>query len=57
MSLKTRLSKVEQYLISKEQVQIRVILRGPDDPELEGEPGIQIIRVSLDAAKDAGAES
>ncbi len=56
MSLKVRLSKVEQYLIPKEQVQIRVILRGPDDPEPEDEPGVQMIRVRLDAAEDFGAE-
>ena len=56
MSLETRISKVEEQLIPKEQIQIRVILCGPDDPEPEDEPGVQMIRVRLDAAEDSGAE-
>ena len=56
MSLKTRVSKVEQHLAPKERPQICVVLRGPDDPELEAAPGVRVIKVTLSAPEDAGAE-
>ena len=56
MSLKTRVRKVEQQLIPEEWPQIRVVLRGPDDPEPEDEPGVRVIKVTLTAPEGFGAE-
>ncbi len=56
LSLKTRVSKVEQQLIPEERLQIRSILRGPDSPEPEYAPGVRVIKVTLTAQEDSGAE-
>ncbi len=55
--LNGRVSKVEERLIPKELPEIRVVLRGPNAPEPEDEPGVQVIRVSLDAPEDSSTES
>jgi hypothetical protein len=47
MSLKSRVARIAEVLLPPERPQIRIILRGPDAPESEYEPGVRVIRVPL----------